>query len=580
MKNLSIATKLWLPIVVLTIVVILMTVTSAVRTRSLQAQSKADQEQQQTKFELALRWRGMTEANASRAVAGIVSPDAVVGDTLKPDIDATTAKISELQKQLESLATTTPEKDAMAKIANTRSSYIEARNEVVKLKKAGDHDGASAALKSHMQPAVTTYLDAQQAFVDLEKKLSDALREASLDERTRTLWLTAFGMGLVVAALALSTWRLVRSISTPLAELAHLAGRIGGGDLSSRVNTDRGDEIGAVQRALSEMQNSLSAVVGQVRISADSIQVASAEIATGNQDLSNRTEQTASNLQQTASSMNHITGTVRDSADSAATANQLAANAAQVAQRGGEVVAQVVTTMDEINASSKKISDIIGTIDGIAFQTNILALNAAVEAARAGEQGRGFAVVAGEVRSLAQRSAEAAKEIKQLIGNSVERVEAGARLVQDAGSTMSEIVASVGRVTDIIGEIRASTVEQSEGIGNVNTSVGQLDQMTQANAALVEESAAAAESLREQAARLADMVAKFRLQDSVAISPRTAAAAPKPLPIATAKPLKSAVSTAKPPSPARPVTKTAAPTAKSTPVPAPAAAGEGDWETF
>ncbi len=582
MKNLSIATKLWLPIVVLAGVVLLMTVTSALRTSSLQAQSKADQEQQQTKFELALRWRGMTEANASRAIAGIVSPDVIVADTLKPDIDATTARISELQKQLENLATTAPEKDAMAKIANTRSSYIEARNEVSKLKKAGDHDGASAALKSHMQPAITTYLDAQQAFVDLEKKLSDELREAALDERTRTLWATAFGMGLVVAALALSTWRMVASISTPLAELAHLAGRIGGGDLSSRVNTDRGDEIGTVQRALSEMQNALSAVVGQVRVSADSIQVASAEIATGNQDLSNRTEQTASNLQQTASSMNHITGTVRNSADSAATANQLAANAAQVAQRGGEVVAQVVTTMDEINASSKKINDIIGTIDGIAFQTNILALNAAVEAARAGEQGRGFAVVAAEVRSLAQRSAQAAKEIKGLIGSSVERVEAGARLVQDAGSTMSEIVASVGRVTDIIGEIRASTVEQSEGIGNVNTSVGQLDQMTQQNAALVEESAAAAESLREQAARLAGMVSKFRLQDGATLSAHGAAPAPMAAPKPAPKPLKLAVSTVtKTPSPARPAAvKRAAPEAKSAPVPAPAATGEGDWETF
>ena len=518
MKHLSIATKLWLPIVVLTAVVLLMTVTSAIRTRTLQAESKADQEQQQTKFELALRWRGMTEANASRAIAGIVSPDAVVADTLKPDIDATTAKITVLQKQLEDLAVTPPEKDAMALIAKTRSSYIEARNEVAKLKKAGDQQAAGAALKAHMQPAVVTYLDAQQAFVDLEKKRSDELREVSLNERTRTLWITAFGMGLVVAALALSTWRLVGSISKPLAELAHLAGRIGGGDLSNRVETDRGDEIGAVQRALAGMQTSLSAVVGQVRVSADSIQVASAEIATGNQDLSNRTEQTASNLQQTASSMNHITGTVRSSADSAATANQLATNAAQVAQRGGEVVAQVVSTMDEINASSKKINDIIGTIDGIAFQTNILALNAAVEAARAGEQGRGFAVVAGEVRSLAQRSAEAAKEIKGLIGNSVERVEAGARLVQDAGSTMGEIVASVGKVTDIIGEIRASTVEQSEGIGSVNVSVGQLDQMTQQNAALVEESAAAAESLREQAARLAEMVSKFRLQDSQALA--------------------------------------------------------------
>ncbi|XHS78958.1 methyl-accepting chemotaxis protein [Burkholderiaceae bacterium UC74_6] len=589
MKNLSIAAKLWLPVVALIVVVLLMTTASLVHTRSLQGQSRLDQEQQQTKFELALRWRGMTEANASRAVAGILSPDAIVGDTLKVDIDATSAKISELQKQLEGIATTDAEKSAMTRIADTRKAYIDTRNEASKLRKDGDQAAATASLKNRMQPAIKTYLEAQQAFVDYEKKLSDELRDAALSERMRSLWTTAFFLGLVVAALAASTWRLVRSISTPLAELADLAGRIGNGDLSGKVDTDRHDEIGVVQRALAEMQQSLSSVVGQVRVSADSIQVASAEIATGNQDLSSRTEQTASNLQQTASSMNHITGTVRHSADSAATANQLASNAAQVAQRGGEVVAQVVSTMDEINASSKKISDIIGVIDGIAFQTNILALNAAVEAARAGEQGRGFAVVAGEVRSLAQRSAEAAKEIKNLIGSSVERVEAGARLVQDAGATMGEIVASVGRVSDIIGEIRASTVEQSEGIGTVNSSVGELDQMTQQNAALVEQSAAAAESLREQASRLAQLVSRFRLQGGaheptpMSTPARTMASAspavrpanrptPKPAPRPAAAPLKSAVSVKPSSSPA--------PVPQPKPAAAPAAAADGDWETF
>ncbi|HEY4080446.1 MAG TPA: methyl-accepting chemotaxis protein [Burkholderiaceae bacterium] len=580
MKNLSIATKMWLPIIGLTLVVLVMITGSVVRTRSLQAQSKIEQENQQTKFELALRWRGMTEANASRALASILSPTEAVGDALKPDIDATTAGISKLQKQLEDLATMDDEKAAMGRIGDTRKAYIAVRGDVIKLRKAGDQDGAMAALKSRMQPAIAAYLDAQQAFVDLEKTLTDKLRQQGLEERMRTLWMTAFAMGLVTAALAASTWRLVRSISPPLAELADLAERIGDGDLSGRIDTARSDEIGVVQRALAQMQTSLSQVVGQVRTSADSIQVASAEIATGNQDLSNRTEQTASNLQQTASSMNHITGTVRTSADSAATANQLATSAAQVAQRGGDVVAQVVSTMNEINASSKKISDIIGTIDGIAFQTNILALNAAVEAARAGEQGRGFAVVAGEVRSLAQRSAEAAKEIKILIGNSVERVEAGARLVQDAGSTMTEIVASVGRVTDIIGEIRASTVEQSEGIGTVNTSVGQLDQMTQQNAALVEQSAAAAESLREQASKLAELVGKFRLQGGAMTAPAPMAVTRKPVPV---NPVKAAYK----PAPARPAAPVKAAYKPAAPRPAPATStamstvSEGDdWETF
>jgi methyl-accepting chemotaxis protein len=254
----------------------------------------------------------------------------------------------------------------------------------------------------------------------------------------------------------------------------------------------------------------MDAAVTAVRGSTSSIEVACTEIATGNQDLSVRTEQTASNLQRTATSMEELTSTVRQSADAARQANQLAATAAEVAARGGAVVGQVVTTMDDINQSSKKISDIIGVIDGIAFQTNILALNAAVEAARAGEQGRGFAVVASEVRSLAGRSADAAKEIKSLISASVEKVESGSRLVQDAGSTMEEIVGSVKRVSDIIGEITAASAEQSSGIGEINKAINQLDQMTQQNAALVEQSAAAAESLKEQAQRLVGAVEVFR----------------------------------------------------------------------
>ena len=596
MKSLSIASKLWLPVIVLAVVVALMTGASALRTRGLLEQAQAQQEEQQRKFELSLRWRGLTETNATRAAAGILSSDANVGQTFKPDIDATTAKISEIQKQLEALATTDEEKAAMAKIADTRAAYIAVRGEVTKLKAGGDMAAATAALKERMLPSVTTYLDAQQSFVDLQKNRSDALRVKAGAERMQTVWMSGGIMVFIVAGLAIGTRLLVRSISTPLAELAGQAERIGGGDLSGPIDTARGDEIGGVQRALAAMQASLNRVVGEVRHSADSIQTASSEIATGNQDLSQRTEQTASNLQQTASSMTQLTATVRQSADSASTANQLASNAAQVAQRGGEVVSQVVSTMDEINASSKKISDIIGVIDGIAFQTNILALNAAVEAARAGEQGRGFAVVAGEVRSLAQRSAEAAKEIKSLIGSSVDKVETGARLVQDAGSTMNEIVASVGRVSDIIGEIRASTVEQSEGIGSVNGAVGQLDQMTQQNAALVEQSAAAAESLREQASKLAGLVSGFKLQahaPQLAHAPRVSqapAASPRPAPVAAAA--KASVAPKAPGKPraaripltskvgAAPAKPAAAPKpAASRPVTAPAAQ-DGDWETF
>ncbi|NKI93169.1 methyl-accepting chemotaxis protein [Rhizobacter sp. SG703] len=341
--------------------------------------------------------------------------------------------------------------------------------------------------------------------------------EVSDSEAMKTHWATIvpFATLLGLAALLLGGGMFLmmrRWVGRPLQDLSRAVTVLAAGDLTQPCHSDQRDEIGELIRNVEGMRQRFQQMIGSVRSSVDSITTASVEIATGNQDLSARTEQTASNLQRAASSMEQITGTVKQSADSARQANQLASSAAEVAARGGSVVAQVVTTMDEINASSKKIADIIGTIDGIAFQTNILALNAAVEAARAGEQGRGFAVVASEVRSLAQRSAEAAKEIKALIGASVDRVEAGSRLVADAGTTMSEIVGSVQRVSDIIGEITAASSEQSDGIGQVNQSVTQLDQMTQQNAALVEQSTAAAESLKDQAARLAQAVGSFRLQ--------------------------------------------------------------------
>ena len=331
-------------------------------------------------------------------------------------------------------------------------------------------------------------------------------------------------VGITLAIFLPLMWLTLRSICGPLDQAVAVATRIASGDLGSRIVAEGRDEPARLMRALADMQASLRRLVGEVRESSESIEVASSEVASGNTDLSQRTELAASHLQRTASSMDSLTVTVRQSTDSAHTANQLATSAAAVAARGGQVVAQVVSTMDDINNSSKKIADIIGVIDGIAFQTNILALNAAVEAARAGEQGRGFAVVAGEVRSLAQRSAEAAKEIKALIGASVDRVESGSRLVHDAGTTMNEIVASVQRVTDIIGEISAASTEQSQGISEVKGAIGEVDQMTQQNAALVEQSAAAAESLKEQAIKLAAVVSTFRLAEGDA-SPRAGAAA-------------------------------------------------------
>jgi methyl-accepting chemotaxis protein-2 (aspartate sensor receptor) len=327
--------------------------------------------------------------------------------------------------------------------------------------------------------------------------------------------MAGLGLFIVVAAALLGTALVVyiRRTVGPLAALSVHVQRIGGGDLSQAMASPRRDEIGVITRAVETMRDALVRVVGEVRQGTDTIATASSQIASGNQNLSSRTEEQASSLEQTAASMEELTSTVKQNADNARQANQLAASASEVAVRGGNVVGQVVDTMSAINTSSKKIVDIIGVIDGIAFQTNILALNAAVEAARAGEQGRGFAVVASEVRSLAQRSAAAAKEIKGLIDDSVGKVDAGSALVGQAGQTMQEIVASVRRVTDIIGEIASASHEQTSGIEQINQAITQMDQVTQQNAALVEEAAAAASSLQEQAGHLVQAVGVFRIAE-------------------------------------------------------------------
>jgi methyl-accepting chemotaxis protein len=343
--------------------------------------------------------------------------------------------------------------------------------------------------------------------------IGEATRLEQEGATTRSQTLALFGVAVALAAVVVvpSTLLNMQSICRPVEEARRLAGAIAQGDLTQPVSAHGRDELASLMKALGDMQTSLTGIVGQVRSATDSIGTASSQIASGNQDLSSRTEQAASSLQQTAASMEELTSTVRQSADAARQATLMAAANAEVAARGGQVVGQVVTTMEEINQSSQKIGDIIGVIDGIAFQTNILALNAAVEAARAGEQGRGFAVVAAEVRSLAQRSAQAAKEIKGLIEVSVGKVENGTRLVAQAGTTIGEIVANAEKVSAFIGDITTAATEQSQGIGQVNSAVNQLDQMTQQNAALVEESAAAADSLRDQAGRLAEVVRVFRI---------------------------------------------------------------------
>ncbi|MFM2448263.1 MAG: methyl-accepting chemotaxis protein [Pseudomonadota bacterium] len=375
----------------------------------------------------------------------------------------------------------------------------------------GDNVTSLLTLTQKVAPIEKVWRQNVAQFIAMQKESSGQAVQSSLSRQRQALLAQAILVLVSVLVGGFIAWRITSSVTTPINRAVVVAERIAKGDLTSTVEVRINDETGRLLTAMGAMQDRLRGLVGDIRQTANSIQVASEEVASGNLDLSQRTEQTSTSLQQAASSMDLLTGTVRQSADSARQANQLASSAAEVAARGGAVVSQVVTTMEDINASSKKIADIISVIDGIAFQTNILALNAAVEAARAGEQGRGFAVVAGEVRSLAGRSAEAAKEIKSLIGASVEKVEGGSRLVADAGKTMTEIVGSVQRVSDIIGEITAASSEQSDGISQVSGSVSQLDQMTQQNSALVEQSAAAAESLKEQAHNLTHMVDAFRL---------------------------------------------------------------------
>lgn len=358
------------------------------------------------------------------------------------------------------------------------------------------------------------FAEVQVNMAELRKLIDTSVAQAQAEAaRAKTFTMGSFAASVALAVLVVvpSTLINAHSIVAPMQHAAGVALDIADGNLDRPIRTEGHDEAAALLQALDSMQSSLRNMVGEVRDATSNIGTASSEIAVGGQDLSLRTERTAGDLQQTASSMEELTSTLRQSADSARRANQLAAQAAEVAARGGGVVSQVIQTMEEIDDSSKKIADIIGVIDGIAFQTNILALNAAVEAARAGEQGRGFAVVAGEVRALAGRSAEAARAIKSLIGDSVAKVESGTHLVADAGHAMTEIVGAVQRVSHIIGEISDSSSEQSRGIEKVNESIARLDQMTQQNAALVEQSAAAAESMKEESRRLARLVGNFKL---------------------------------------------------------------------
>jgi methyl-accepting chemotaxis protein len=425
-------------------------------------------------------------------------------EVIKTDV---TARFEQLNRQMQ----TDRARQRYAEMLQARTAYRADQAEFLKLLGEGKKSEAEHLLGSSVAKNEKVYFDKVKGIVDLgEAFMQDATHAAQDQYRSGAIYMLSLAGVAILLACALAYW-VTRSITRPLQTAVRIARTVASGDLTSRIEAASADETGQLLRELKDMNHSLVTLVGEVRHGAETIATASSQIASGNLDLSSRTEQQASSLQQTAAAMEQLTSTVRQSADNARQANQLVLSASAIAGKGGAVVLQVVDTMQEINSSALKIVDIIAVIDGIAFQTNILALNAAVEAARAGEQGRGFAVVASEVRSLAQRSAAAAKEIKALIDDSVNKVDSGSRLVAQAGATMGEIVASVQRVTDIMGEIASASAEQETGIGQINQAISEMDGVTQQNAALVEEAAAAASALQQQANGLTRTVSAFRL---------------------------------------------------------------------
>ena len=498
------------------------------------------------KERLITEWYSQIFAAVRRTAAIVKSADPALGAYFKEDAARTGARSAELIKQIEPLIAQGAEQALFGQISEQRKAYTKARDEAVKAKAAGDEALAAQILDQQFTPAATAYQEVVQQLVAMQHANIAAAAQANQESAAASRRLIGALAALAVLLGAVSSWLLARGIVRPIREAVRLAETVASGDLTRRIEANGRDETGALLRALRHMNDSLVAIVTEVRASTDTISDASGEIAAGNLDLSSRTEQQASALEQTAASMEQLTGTVRQNADNARQANQLAITASNVAVDGGAVVGQVIATMGSINESSRKIVDIIGVIDGIAFQTNILALNAAVEAARAGEQGRGFAVVASEVRTLAQRSAAAAKEIKLLIGDSVDKVDIGAKLVDQAGATMEQVVESIRRVTDIMAEITHASQEQTGGIEQVNAAIGQMDESTQQNAALVEESAAAAGAMQEQATKLAEVVSVFKL-DAQAVAP-VAPATARTL-VAPARPAARA-SKAKPAAPA------------------------------
>nr|WP_314546986.1 methyl-accepting chemotaxis protein [uncultured Massilia sp.] len=511
MKNLNIGARLGIGFAIVLSLLLVVMLTSVARMQA--AGDKTDRlvhTSIQNQRNVA-EWLKIIELNTARIETVAIATDKALIEDVAKRMKRESLRSTELQDLIEKSLRNEQVRELFNAVKGTRGPYLAAREALFKAKDADDHELAAKVYREQLLPSSAAYLAAIRKMAELQVTAADAVAEDILDSYagTRTLLIA---LGIVAIALGVGcAWLITRSITVPIREAVAVAEKVASGDLTSRITADSRDETGQLMQALRTMNGSLGDIVGRVRASTGTIALASSEIAAGNQDLSARTEQQAGSLEETAASMEELTSTVRQNAENARQANRLAADAATVAGQGGAMVAEVVTTMGAINESSRKIVDIIGVIDGIAFQTNILALNAAVEAARAGEQGRGFAVVASEVRNLAQRSATAAKEIKVLIDDSVRKVQDGTGQVDRAGATMNNIVDSIGRVTAIMGEIANASEEQRTGIEQVNTAVVEMDRVTQQNAALVEQAAAAAGAMQDQAAQLSEVVGTFRL---------------------------------------------------------------------
>ena len=515
MNALKISTRISLGYLVITLAFLILAAITALQIRSV-SNSATRMEKETELLHLAEVWQANVKQNSARSLAVAYADGNTMLDFFSAPMKETTAKTTETQKAFLDMVQDKQTQQRADTVGEVRKAYLAIRDQVTALKAAGNGTAAKALVQDKLVAQTAEYIRVTQALVDGQLDNVRTARQAIANEFSRLFFWGALLLLTCIGIAVFASWGLSRSIARGLATTHSAAEHISAGDLSQPIAIEGRDELSEMARALATMQASLISVVSHVRNGSESVAAASAEIAQGNNDLSARTEQQASALEETASSMEELGATVRQNADSAQQAKQLAVNASAVAAKGGNVVNQVVETMKGINDSSRKISDIISVIDGIAFQTNILALNAAVEAARAGEQGRGFAVVASEVRSLAGRSADAAKEIKSLISDSVQRVEQGSTLVDQAGVTMSEVVNAIQRVSDIMTEISAASNEQSSGVAQVGEAVQQMDQATQQNAALVEQMAAAASSLKAQAQDLVQSVAVFNLGNATA----------------------------------------------------------------